>query len=29
MKIDGVIAMITALGCYLTVPHYSNEIITI
>ena len=28
MKIDGVIAMITALGCYLTVPHYSNEIIT-
>ena len=28
-KIDGVIAMIQALGMYLTVPHYSNEIITI
>lgn len=28
-KIDGVIAIIQALGMYLTVPHYSNEIITI
>ena len=27
-KIDGVIAMIQALGMYLTSPHYSNEIIT-
>lgn len=25
-KIDGAIAMIQALGTYLTVPHYSNEI---
>lgn len=28
-KIDGVIAMIQALGCYLLVAHYSNEIISI
>ena len=28
-KIDGVIAMIQALGGYLLVPHYSNEIITV
>lgn len=28
-KIDGVIATIQALGMYLTVPHYSNEILTI
>jgi phage terminase large subunit-like protein len=28
-KIDGVIAMIEALGVYLRVPHYSNEILTI
>ncbi len=28
-KIDGVIAMIQALGMYLRVPHYSNEIISI
>ena len=28
-KIDGVIAMIQALGCYLKLPHYANEIITI
>ena len=28
-KIDGVIAIIQALGMYLTVPHYSNEILTI
>lgn len=28
-KIDGVIAMIQALGCYLLVPHYSNEILSI
>lgn len=28
-KIDGVIAMIQALGMYLTTPHYSNEIISI
>ena len=25
-KIDGTIAMIQALGCYLEVPHYSNNI---
>lgn len=25
-KIDGVIAMIQALGTYLTVPHYDNSI---
>ena len=25
-KIDGAIAMIQALGMYLKVPHYSNEI---
>lgn len=29
MKIDGVIAIIQALGTYLTVEHYSNEILTI
>lgn len=28
-KIDGCIAMIQALGIYLTKPHYSNEIFTI
>lgn len=28
-KIDGAIAMIQALGMYLTTPHYSNEIISI
>ena len=28
-KIDGAIAMIQALGMYLLVPHYSNEIISI
>ena len=28
-KIDGVIAMIQALGMYLRLPHYSNEIISI
>ena len=28
-KIDGVIAMIQALGMYLLVPHYSNEILII
>ena len=28
-KIDGAIAMIQALGMYLNVPHYSNEIIII
>ena len=28
-KIDGVIAMIQALGMYLRTPHYSNEIISI
>jgi len=28
-KIDGVIAMIQALGIYLTKPHYSNEIFII
>lgn len=28
-KIDGTIAMIQALGMYLRVPHYANEIITI
>ena len=28
-KIDGVIAIIQALGMFLTVPHYSNEILTI
>lgn len=28
-KIDGVIAMIQALGMYLNVPHYSNEMIVI
>lgn len=28
-KIDGVIAIIQALGTYLTVEHYSNEILTI
>ncbi len=28
-KIDGVIAMIQALGIYLSKPHYSNEIFTI
>lgn len=28
-KIDGVIAMIQALGMYLRIPHYSNEITTI
>lgn len=28
-KVDGVIAMIQALGMYLQVPHYSNEIIVI
>ena len=28
-KIDGVIAIIQALGMYLIVPHYSNEILTI
>ena len=28
-KIDGVIAMIQALGMYLTTPHFSNEIISI
>lgn len=28
-KIDGVIAMIQALGMYLITPHYSNEIISI
>lgn len=28
-KIDGVIAMIQALGVYLQTPHYTNEIITI
>lgn len=28
-KIDGAIAMIQALGMYLNVPHYSNEIILI
>lgn len=28
-KIDGVIAMIQALGMYLQVPHYTNEILTI
>ena len=28
-KIDGVIAIIQALGMYLTVPHYSNEILII
>jgi len=28
-KIDGVIAAIEALGMWLSVPHYSNEIITI
>ena len=27
-KIDGVIAMIMALGVYLEIPHYSNEIYT-
>ena len=28
-KIDGAIAMIQALGTYLTVPHYSNAITVI
>ena len=28
-KIDGVIAMIQALGMYLQVPHDTNEILTI
>lgn len=28
-KIDGVVAMIQALGMYLTTPHFTNEIITI
>ena len=28
-KIDGVIAMIQALGCYLLVPHYKNEILVV
>ena len=28
-KIDGAIAMIQALGMYLNIPHYSNELITI
>ena len=28
-KIDGVIAMIQALGMYLRIPHYTNEIISI
>ena len=28
-KIDGVVAMIQALGMYLDTPHYANEIITI
>jgi len=28
-KIDGVIAMIEALGGWLSVAHYSNEILTI
>ena len=28
-KIDGAISMIQALGMYLTIPHYTNEIITI
>lgn len=28
-KIDGTIAMIQALGMYLTTPHFSNEIISI
>jgi phage terminase large subunit-like protein len=28
-KIDGVIAMIQALGCYLTVPRWSNSIMTV
>lgn len=28
-KIDGTIAMIQALGMYLKVPHYNNEILTI
>lgn len=28
-KIDGVIAMIQALGMYLRVPHYSNEMVVI
>ena len=28
-KIDGAIAMIQALGTYLTLPHYSNEITVI
>jgi phage terminase large subunit-like protein len=28
-KIDGVIAIIEALGIYLQTPHYNNEIITI
>jgi phage terminase large subunit-like protein len=28
-KIDGVIAMLEALGMYLEVPRYTNEILTI
>ena len=28
-KIDGAISMIQALGMYLTIPHYTNEILTI
>jgi phage terminase large subunit-like protein len=28
-KIDGVIAAIQALGMYLNVPHYTNEILMI
>ena len=28
-KIDGVIAMIQALGMYLDTPHFTNEILTI
>jgi len=28
-KIDGAISMIQALGMYLTIPHYTNEIMTI
>ena len=28
-KIDGAISMIQALGIYLTIPHFTNEIITI
>lgn len=28
-KIDGVVAMIQALGMYLTTPHFTNEILTI